>query len=367
MPSRRAPRSPSRSSSTTKQALLILALGWALGCDSTAYDFGQPIGDDTSQADGAVCEDLEDLVVDAGCGAVGVDAGCLGERGVPTVRLGETIGCTPAGLSLGVLALGAGVEYSRVDLYAWAGPGPDGGLLFDESVSLAPFRDPCGDDPVGGELQCGYRPWVVYPQIKVEQEKDALLHVQTVTQRETVPIGFQLQAQEQWDAYLLAPDAVHFTALDRLLADHPPWDGEPQPLDLTRKAPALNGTPWMCGSDSAGWRQAAYLLQNATDNDRQLTRVQLLDGVTAEHLPFHFAFYRVLATEKIDPAQSPLASSCHDAVNHSSKHIDLLIEKWVPELPHTQYALVLQVPPTVGPSVQLILDSETALETTEKH
>jgi hypothetical protein len=335
----------------------------APGCDSTEYDFGQPIDTDIGVPDGAVCDQLP--VVDAGCGAVGIDAGCLGAATLETVRTAETIGCAPAGQSLGVLALGAGVEKSWVDLYAWAAPAPDGGPLFDESVSLEPFADDCDNGPLDGE--CDYRPWVVRINVELDVGQDVFLHVQTGAPRVAVPVGYQLQDQSQWGVKLLAPDPLSYLALDRYLANHPPWSGDPQPLDLTRMPPPLNGIPWICGGGSAGWRQAGYLLHNGTDDERRITRIRLQRATDGEPVPFHFAFYRVPTAGELDPGLPPEASSCHDEVEHPSKNIDLPIVKWEPGQLNTEYALVLQVPPTAGTAVQLILDSETVATSTEKH
>jgi hypothetical protein len=58
------------------------------------------------------------------------------------------------------------------------------------------------------------------------------------------------------------------------------------------------------------------------------------------------------------PGQSPLASSCNDDGEHTSKQLDLLLEPWNTGEPETQYVLIVQVPPTAGVELELRAQAE---------
>ncbi len=337
-------------------ALAATALVAACGTVGYDFDIGDPpdAGDPSKEA----CEALH--VVGADC--PGEAGSCDGTVEVGTARIDAPVGCSPAGLALGIARLEGEEDLGAADLFAWveSGPGDDG--PFGAGAALSLFGSKCGD-PVGGEpgLNCAFEPYLVEAAVGVDQP--LYMHVQTPAPG-AAAIGLQVLEREAWRAVLPAagePLSCRLTDGEVLpdLVAVPPWDGEPALVDGSRLPPALDGDPWICASASGGWRQVAFLLRNQEDAALRITGLGLtVAGEPGLVARFHFGLYRCLDDGAVASELAALASSCHDAGDHASKTVDAMVDPWVPGLAETEYALVLQIPPGPDRLFDLIIDSE---------
>ena len=339
---------------------LLAASAAVAGCDAVSYDFGILDGGCAPPPpEGAECGDLP--AVDGGCEQAD---GCTGQASVDTVAIGETLGCTPAGLSLGLLSLSWAGAPAGVDLFAWA-PSP-GGESFSKGAFLSVFGDPCGEEPPGADLECPYRPWLLERGMTLDE--DIYLHVQT-DEEEEVGVTFQLLPSDGWDASLPGPgESVACSTgpgghLRADLVNHPLWNGDARDLDLGRSPPALDGEPWMCGASAGGWRQVGFLLRNQGDDPVVATDVHLErvgeEGVDAS---FHWAVLGCSAEGDIPAGASAIASSCQGPEGPEPASASITFDVWVPEHPSTEYALILQVPPSAAALYRVRLHIEGLAE-----
>jgi hypothetical protein len=331
----------------------ICACVWLAACDAVHYDFGVDGGPPDN---GATCEELEPVPIE--CPDAGA-AWCMGGGESTGVQIAGSVGCTPAGLALGVVAL-ADTPDNAFDLYAWAAPVPWIDSPFNDDVSLAVFPDPCGAESFGGGgLECDYRPWLLRTGLAAAE---VYLHVQTAAASSTpgaVPeIGFQMVPADGWDAALppatqaVECDVVPYGPLDDALLYPDPLTGAPRPLSLAGKPPAalagVSGAPWLCGEGAAGWRQAGYLVRNQGDDPVSLQGIHILPtDASGPSVDFHFGLFGCLENGTVAPEQIALASSCYDHGDHPTKQMDVELAVWdVTSL--TEYLLVLQIPPGEG-------------------
>jgi hypothetical protein len=286
---------------------------------------------------------------------------------VTTKRVGAPVGCVPTGLALGVARIPARTDSGVMDLFAWVEPGPEETGPFAAGAALSLFGARC-DSPLGGEpgQNCAFEPNLIEAAVGIDQP--LYLHVQTTaptTAAVPARVGLQVLPRESWRALLpAAGEPLSCRLADGAvlsdLANAPPWSGSPATVDASRLPPALEGDPWICASASGGWRQAAFLLRNAEDGPLRVTAVRLgLPGDIGAPR-FHFGLYRCLDDGAVASELAALASSCHDAGDHASKQLDVVVEPWIPGLAGTEYVLVLQVPPGPERLFELIVDSEPA-------
>lgn len=344
------------------------------------YAFG-PDDDDTTDTDSDTvedaCEDLSPEQVTCTTDG-GVVTGCFDGVDVATEQIAQSAGCTPAGQALGIASFEtSGPDAGPIDLFAWVAAEPDQPGPLAEKVYLSVFEDDCGDDPFGqsDEPDCDYEPWLVAPTVFADAP--FYLHVQTLIPSEPespIRLDYQVRTSGTWTwplpadeplACLHPIDSPPPGPFSAVFLDSPLWDGEWREIDLTGAPPALQGAPRICPGGSGGWRQAAFQLRNQGDDPIQVTQVRVgrrISSVTVETVPFHFEILSCVDLDPfeggvIEPAQAPLASSCHDDGEHSSKSINLEIEPWVPMLPNTQYVLLVQVPPNAGVELEVQLEA----------
>jgi len=367
--------------------MVFCALSAVGGCEPVSFDFSED--EDTEPTDtetgGDACEDLqvEQVLCETDAGVV---VGCTGSVEVATVQIDLSAGCTPSGQALGIASFATeGADAGPIDVFAWVEAAGEEAGPFADDAYLAVFEDDCGDDPFGEgtEPDCDYEPWLVAPMVFADAP--IFLHVQTLTpsgQGTPIELDYQVRTSGTWtyplpaDEPLLCLETIDSPPagphLGGELLDHPPWDGEWQELDLTGAPPALQGEPRICPAASLGWRQAAYQLRNQGDDPLQVTRIQIgrrISPLELEPIPFHFEILACVGPTsdpgEIEPAQAPLASSCHDGSEHASKTFDLQIEPWIPWEPSTQYVLIVQAPPTAGGEVEIRLQVEALSKTVE--
>jgi hypothetical protein len=358
-------RSPTeRKIASLASPTLILASLALAACDPVDFDFG---GDADAGGSGGTCDAIDPIVL--AC-AGDADSGCFGEGEVTAAAIGESAGCTPAGMALGAARLEI-PESGAFDLFAWAGSVPWIDSVFDDAVSLAVFPDACGAHSFGGDLECDYRPWILKTALPASE---VYIHAQTSAGGDaldrTAAIGFQIMPSGAWDEALppasqaMECDAVPNGPLDEALLYPDPLTGAPRPIRFSGKSPAslsgLTGAPRICGASAAGWRQAGYLIENTGDPPpAHLTgvHVRTSGAETGPSVSFHFGLFACAAgSDQIEADQLALASSCDDSGDHPSKQTDVDIALWDPEDSSTKYVLVLQIPPGEGTSFFLQLD-----------
>jgi hypothetical protein len=356
-------RSPTEHTALLRKPLsAICACLWLAGCDAVHYDFGVDAGpvDPGASCDELVPEEIE--CPDAGT------TGCAGEGESAGAEIGESIGCTPAGLALGVVALDGPTD-GVFDLYAWAAPVPWIDSAFNDGVSLAVFPDACGAETFGGGgLECDYRPWLLKTGLTASE---LFLHVQSVAGAAPdalTEIGFQMVPADGWDGALPAAtqpvecDVVPYGPLDDRLLYPDPLTGAPRALSMGSKPPAalvgVSGAPWICGDPAAGWRQAGYLLRNQGDAPVRVRGVHLTTASGAgPSVDFHFGLFNCLDNGTVAPEQLALASSCYDHGDHPTKETDVEFAVW-DVTSATEYLLILQVPPGAGSDFYIRFDVE---------
>ncbi|HUT76708.1 MAG TPA: hypothetical protein VM285_03420 [Polyangia bacterium] len=348
----------------TSSLTLVLAALLAAACNAVGYDFG--IGDPPDAGDPSLEACLAAPLADADCPVGSGDCETVLEVG--TARLGAPVGCTPAGLALGVVRIPGQAGSGELDLVSWVEPGLEDTGLFAAGAALSLFGAKC-ESPLGGEpgQNCAFEPYLVAAAVGVDQA--LYLHVQTplpTTAAARARVGLQLLHRESWRALLpAAGEPLSCRLADgELLSDlvaEPPWGGSPATIDTSHLPPALEGEPWICASASGGWRQVAFLLRNSEDAALRVTRLRLTGtGEPGAIAGFHFGLYRCLDDGAVASELAALASSCHDSGDHASKSVDALVEPWIPGLAETEYVLVLQVPPGPERLFDLVIDSEPA-------
>jgi hypothetical protein len=342
----------------------LLGVLLAAACSAVGYDFG--IADPPDAGDPSLAACLAAPLTEAACPSG--DGACETVVEVGTARLEAPVGCTPAGMALGVARIPGQADAGELDLFSWVEPGLEDTGPFATGAALSLFGARCGN-PLGGEpgQNCAFEPTLI--EAAVGSEQALYLHVQTplpTTAAARARVGLQLLPRDSWQALLPAAGEP----LSCLLADGqvlpdlvaaPPWSGSPATIDASRLPPALDGDPWICASASGGWRQVAFLLRNAEDGTVRVTGLRLrVAGEPGSFPRFHFGLYRCLDDGAVASELAALASSCHDAGDHASKQLDVAIEPWIPGLAGTEYVLVLQVPPGPERLFELFVESEPA-------
>lgn len=327
----------------------------AVACAPVPYDFGGD-GDDTGTdpIDGISCDDLDPVT--SVCGSSDDHlSGCSGSADVMTAKLGESIGCSPVGLSLGVVQAPPPEISGPVELYAWTGtPGTSG----DSGRGyLSLFEDVCGDDPFGPDMQCGYRPWLFRSGLSASDGFH--LHVQT-DEDLLIEMGYQLVQIDDWDRPL--PDAEvplsceieedgHVS--DDLLYPNPVEAGEVS-LDFFYKSPAT-ATPWICGEAGEGLRQGAYLVRNPLDHPVHVSGVRLMDQDNLQPISFNAAIFDCASGGVVEPGQAALFEGCYAPDGDGLAAADIDLEAW-DGTQATEYLLILQVPAFALSPVAMVMD-----------
>jgi hypothetical protein len=312
-------------------------------CGDVAFDFGVPDTDADAAACPAVAADP------AGC--AGETAPCFGTATVRVAPVDRAAGCAPAGLPVGAVRFDPSGATGGVDLLVWAAPSAPDRDPFRDGCALALFGDACGDVALGKKLDCAYEPWLLARGLNAADA--VFLHVQA-GEEGALDVGWELRPTGTWSPVL--PSAGEPLDCDGTLEDplviRNPWNA-PVDLDLSRVAPPAGRDPWICGRGASGWRQVGLALHNPYDARIRLTGVRLEKGDGAPVL-FHFALASCAAI-----GASPIeVSSCSDPGDDHSKSVDAGLEPWVPGDEATEYALVIQVPPSQGVSFTLTLEAD---------
>jgi hypothetical protein len=346
------------------------------GCEPVEFGFGED--DDTDSVDTGTaddpCDNLELEHVHCQLDA-GPAPECLGSIHVATEQIDLSAGCTPAGQALGVAEFATtSVDAGPIDLFAWVTAPADEPGPFADEVYLSIFEDDCGDDPFGESTvpDCDYEPWLVTPEILADAP--VYVHVQTLAATiEGAPreLAYQVRSSGTWtwplpaNGPLRCLDPIDPVSpgphVSQVFLESPLWDGQWHVLDLSGAPPALGGEPRICPAGSGGWRQAAFQLRNLGDEPLPLTLIDVgrrISPVTVETVPFHFEILACADSPlaeggEIPPGEQPLASSCHDDGDHSSKELSLALDPWIPWEPGTQYVLIVQVPPGAGMELEI--------------
>lgn len=303
------------------------------GCDPVPYDFGEVGGDTgTGEPDGALCQDVapsEGQCLEPG----DPGAGCVGGAVVGAVQVGESLGCSSIGMSLGVVEIAS--LYEPVDLFAWSGGG--------EEIGLSVFRDPCGQEPFGAQMECGHGNWIFAADLDGTQE--IYLHVRADAGGD-VPVEYQLVGSGAWNQPLPPPqdpiscDLVSGGYLSDGLIFPNPVEGGEAAVDFFLMPPAISGSR-VCGAGGLGRRQAAYLMRNPLDHAVHVSGVDLRTGA-GDPVPFNFGFFRCSALGEVAPGQAAASMGCLEEAQDQGAGADLDMEPWDGG-PQTQYVLVLQV------------------------
>ncbi len=327
------------------------------GCDPVPYDFGaDPPDTGSDPIHGLLCEDLEPSVSE--CVSADSDiAGCSGGAFPITGPVAETLGCTPSGLSLGVISLQPDETVGLVDIFAWTSslqvPAPP----FDEASSLALFEDVCGEDSFGSEKQCDYRPWLFKSDLP---STEMFLHVQSMSSQGVV-VGYQLMPEGGWKPSPPGPEnplscqAVPGGYVGDELVFPNPLDETPVQLNFSDVAPARSSLPWICGEAGTGHRQRVLLMRNPYDEEIRVSEIGILKGGSEdEWVPFKHGIFKCTSSNNVGAHQAAVSMGCDNSGAVGPRPVDTVFQIW-DGTSETQYLLVLQVPPHVDESATLVM------------
>jgi hypothetical protein len=363
-PGRPRPRSATRLNQT--KLLVLASIGLiALGCDPVEYDFSYDASPPDPGPSGTICEDLG--VATADCQALtDTDTGCLDEVIVSTKVIAEPAGCTVADLPLGIVSFETPAFPVEADVFAWIvasdqDPGP-----FDPISTLALFHEKCSSNPFFAfdESACDREPWLAKQGVTISEP--LFMHLETASVADAT-IGFQIRRSDpvQWMSELPPGgeplSCVYLEQLSDAIVLYTWWlPGPPVPVAVADMAPAWGNTPWICPNSAGGWRQVGFHLYHSDDSLVRVTRVHVRDPSDGQAIDHHFAIYRCNSGGEADPdVPGPLAWDCNDEGDHLSKEFDVTLDPWGGwEDFETNYVLVLQVPPTIGPSLEIEFDAE---------